>query len=270
MDSHCSATVECRGEFRAIAPQHALARNVKWRLSMVPIVVLCAALLMILAERLRPGRVWPNVKGWLGRAWVVSVLQGLVVVAFGATLDAYLVQHRLFARPDEAALVWPGLVGYLAVTFVFYWWHRARHRWDVLWRYLHQFHHSPQRLEVITAFYKHPAELVSNGVISGLVLYQLCGLSASQATVALTLCGLGELFYHWNVRTPRWVGFLIQRPEMHCEHHREGVHGSNYGDLPLWDLLFGNFYNPERLDGRCGFGEAEHRVPELLLARKVV
>ena len=42
----------------------------------------------------------------------------------------------------------PALVGYLAITFVYYWWHRARHQSDVLWRVLHQLHHSPARLEL--------------------------------------------------------------------------------------------------------------------------
>ncbi|MFT3924258.1 MAG: sterol desaturase family protein [Myxococcales bacterium] len=236
---------------------------------MVPLLILCAALFMITVERFRPARHWPRVKGWLVRAWVVSALQGLVVLAFGAFLDDFLQGQHLFVLARSGARLWPSLIGYVVVTFVFYWWHRARHRSDVLWRYLHQFHHSPQRLEAITAFYKHPLELVSNSMITSLVLYVLCGLSPAQAAGTLALCGLGELFYHWNVRTPRWLGLFIQRPEMHCEHHREGIHACNYGDLPVWDLLFGSYTNPEVFDGRCGFGDDEHRLRELLLARKV-
>ncbi len=64
-------------------------------------------------------------------------------------------------------------------------------------------------------------------------------------------------FQHWNVRTPQWLGYLIQRPESHCVHHRLGVHYYNYADLPLWDILFGTFRNPKEFRGECGF-ESPH------------
>jgi len=68
------------------------------------------------------------------------------------------------------------------------------------------------------------------------------------------------------VRTPRWIGYFIQRPEAHCEHHRLGVHGSNYGDLPLWDLLFGTFRNPASFAGDCGFAAPADRETLAMLA----
>ena len=57
------------------------------------------------------------------------------------------------------------------------------------------------------------------------------------------------------MRTPRWLGYLIQRPESHCRHHEFGVHASNYSDLPLWDILFGSFHNPASWEGRAGFSD---------------
>jgi len=45
-------------------------------------------------------------------------------------------------------------------------WHRARHESDFLWRWLHQVHHSPVRIEIMTTFYKHPVEQLVNGVLS--------------------------------------------------------------------------------------------------------
>jgi sterol desaturase/sphingolipid hydroxylase (fatty acid hydroxylase superfamily) len=78
------------------------------------------------------------------------------------------------------------------------------------------------------------------------------------------MSGLGELVYHWNVRTPYWLGFIFQRPESHCVHHQEGVHSSNYSDLPIWDMLFGTFRNPRDFDARCGLGDGEHRLGSML------
>jgi sterol desaturase/sphingolipid hydroxylase (fatty acid hydroxylase superfamily) len=61
------------------------------------------------------------------------------------------------------------------------------------------------------------------------------------------------LFQHWNVHTPVWMGYFIQRPESHCEHHRRGVHCAELRRLPALGLLFGSFRNPRRFEGDCGF-----------------
>jgi len=91
-------------------------------------------------------------------------------------------------------------------------------------------------------------------------------LNAVQATAAY----LAEFVYHWNVRTPHWLGYWIQRPESHCVHHQEGLHHYNYADLPIWDMLFGTFHNPRNWNGRCGFGpRGEHHLGEMLLGRIV-
>lgn len=236
---------------------------------MVPLVVLVAALLMIACERARPGRAWPEVAGWWTRALAFNGLQALAVLTLGRAVDGWIAALRPWSA-DALGTVGGALVGYLALTFVYYWWHRARHEVPLLWRWLHQLHHSPRRLEVLTSFYKHPLELVTNTLIPGAVLYLGVGLGPEAATGATLLAGLAELFYHWNVKTPRWLGWVIQRPESHCLHHEAGVHARNYGDLPLWDLLFGTFESPATFDGRCGFGDAEARVGDMLLGRDVL
>ncbi|MCH8043935.1 MAG: sterol desaturase family protein [Planctomycetes bacterium] len=67
----------------------------------------------------------------------------------------------------------------------------------------------------------------------------------------MLITALAELFYHWNVPTPYWLGFVFQRPESHCVHYQEGLHDYNYADLPLWDMLFGTFGSPKRWQLRC-------------------
>ncbi len=71
-----------------------------------------------------------------------------------------------------------------------------------------------------------------------------------------------------DIRTPRWLGYLIQRPESHCVHHQRGWHRNNYSDLPLWDILFGTFENPDASRYSCGFGvDAEQHVGTMLMGR---
>lgn len=73
----------------------------------------------------------------------------------------------------------------------------------------------------------------------------------------------GEYFYHANVRTPRWLRFIIQTPELHSIHHQYDVHSYNFGDIPLWDRLFGTYRDTTMFAGRCGF---PHGPEEKLIA----
>lgn len=235
----------------------------------VTLTVLALAVLMLAVERLKPGRQFPSVRGWWGRAIALNLVQIGIVFVAGTTWDGWLVRNRPWSA-DSLGLAGGAIVGYVVVTFIYYWWHRARHASDFLWRWFHQFHHSPQRIEIITSFYKHPFELVVNGILSSAIVYWLVGLDVKAATLAVTLTGIAELFYHWNVRTPYWVGFVIQRPESHLVHHEQGLHAFNYGDLPLWDMLFGTFRNPKAWDAKCGFADdRELRMSDLLLGRDV-
>ena len=216
------------------------------------LVVLGAAILMMACELARPGRSWPQVTGWWARALALNAVQVGSVFLAGVAWDGWLTQHRPWSA-DQLGTIGGAAVGYLAITFVYYWWHRWRHEYDFLWRWFHQVHHSPQRIEVITSFYKHPFEIVTNSVLSSVIVYWIVGLGPEAAAGAILLSGLAELFYHWNVPTPYWLGFVFQRPESHCVHHQAGLHSYNYADLPLWDMLFGTFRNPRKWDARCGF-----------------
>jgi fatty acid hydroxylase family protein len=40
---------------------------------------------------------------------------------------------------------------------------------------------------------------------------------------------IGEFFYHSNVRSPRWLKYVIQTPELHSIHHQLDVHRCNFG-----------------------------------------
>src|SRR3546814_13258247 len=77
------------------------------------------------------------------------------------------------------------------------------------------------------------------------------------------------MFQHANLKTPYWLGFIVTRPESHALHHERGVHAWNYGDIPLWDMLFGTFRNPPRWNGEAGFHEGSTHQWSMLLGRKV-
>ncbi|MFN0119704.1 MAG: sterol desaturase family protein [Blastocatellia bacterium] len=229
----------------------------------IPLVVIVCALILIAVECLAPGRQWPVVRGWWARVALLNAGQAAVVWLAGVVWDGWMLRNRPWSA-DGLGDAGGALPGYFVITFVYYWWHRWRHEIGFLWRWFHQTHHSPARIEVITSFYKHPFELIANSLLISAILYLVAGLGPRAATGALLISAIAELFYHWNVRTPYWLGFVIQRPESHCVHHQAGLHTYNFADLPLWDMLFGTFRNPREWHAQCGFGENEHRLAEML------
>lgn len=232
-------------------------------------VMVAIALAMIGLERVRPGRRWPAVPTWWARALAINGAQIALVFVAGATWERWLRGPHLFAlaahgRGAEIA------IGYLANVVWMYWAHRARHRFTLLWRWMHQLHHSPARIEILTAYYKHPLEITSESIATSVLLYVVLGVSPEAAFVITTTSGVLGLFYHWNVATPRWLGYVVQRPESHCIHHQHGVHAYNYSELPLVDIVFGTFRNPPRFVGQCGLGAGcEQQFAALLLGHDV-
>jgi sterol desaturase/sphingolipid hydroxylase (fatty acid hydroxylase superfamily) len=232
-------------------------------------IFVLAAFCLIL-ERTAPGWKLPAVRTWPFRVIVVNAFQLAVVLLAGISWERWLSARSLFYLQPRLSATAAGCMAYFVGTFVFYWWHRWRHRIDFLWLAFHQIHHSPQRIEVITSFYKHPAEMIANSIIGSLLCYTLLGLDLRGGAVFTFCCAAGEFFYHTNVRTPRWVGWFFQRPEMHRIHHEYARHQNNYGDITWWDMLFGTYENPSRFESTCGFdAEKEERLVHMLAFRDV-
>ena len=214
-------------------------------------------------ERAFVGWRLPKVKTWPFRVLLINAVQLSVLYLAGMTWEKWFQEYAFFQLPFSSIL--GGILSYFIATFIFYWWHRFRHESDFLWRVFHQIHHSPRRLEVITSFYKHPLEMIVNSVIGAFLVYILLGLPKEAAAVYTFLTALGEFFYHTNIKTPRSVGYVFQRPEMHRIHHQFGRHKNNYGDIVWWDMLFGTYENPPDFSNTCGFSaEKEERLLEML------
>jgi sterol desaturase/sphingolipid hydroxylase (fatty acid hydroxylase superfamily) len=182
-------------------------------------------------------------RGWRLRALAVSLAMFGVSLGAGRIWAAVLPERSLV---DGAALgTWGGAaLGILVYELVHYWYHRAAHHWDWLWRLGHQVHHSAESVDAFGAYYLHPLDAVLFTTWAVLVFFPLLGLSPEAGAIASAFLAFNAAFQHANIRTPRWLGYLVQRPESHGVHHGRGVHRYNYSDLPLWDMLFGTFRNP--------------------------
>ena len=227
-------------------------------MEMITTIILLGLILIIL-ERIFPDRILPLVKGWWSRVIVINLMQFGIIMLGMVTWDIWFKTHQFYVidgYPDFML----GFMAYLVITFVFYWWHRVRHDSYVLWVLFHQLHHSSSRLDKITSFYKHPLEIILNSLLMGSISYLLLGLNVEAVAWTILYSSIGEYVYHMNIRTPQWIGYIFQRPEMHKIHHKEGVHYNNFSDLPLWDMLFGTYENPkERVKDACGFCDMKER-----------
>jgi len=230
--------------------------------------ILGIGLFFILLERVIPDQNLPEVKGWWTRVIIINAFQLGVLYLGSISWDIWLQKFSVFNLNLNPIL--GGFIAYLITTFVFYWWHRWRHTINLFWLLFHQVHHSPQRIETITSFYKHPVEIICNSIIIGSVNFILLGLSIEAAGWNLLIAAVAEYLYHMNIKTPYWLGFIFQRPEMHRVHHQKGKHFNNFSDLPIWDMIFGTFKNPKNRDMKCGFEtEREAKLNEMLLFKNV-
>jgi sterol desaturase/sphingolipid hydroxylase (fatty acid hydroxylase superfamily) len=131
-------------------------------------------------------------------------------------------------------------------------------------------HHSPESLETLGAYYAHPLDTLVFTSSAVIVFFPVLGLTPEAGAVATAFLSFNAAFQHANIRTPRWLGYVIQRPESHGVHHERGVHAWNYADLPLLDIAFGTFRNPAVWEGETGFYQGgSSRVAEMLVGRDV-
>jgi len=229
------------------------------------LLVLGTYLLMLAAEAAFPARRFPAIRGWRAVGLLGLVMMyGVGIIAPLLLPVEWLDRHRLV---DGTKLGVPlGVVaGYMVLSFASFVWHRALHRFSFLWR-LHQLHHSPRRLDLSSGTVFHPVDLLMFTVVQVVALTLVIGLDPLAAAITGYVATFYSFFQHWNVKTPRWLGYLIQRPEAHCRHHEVDVHARNYADFPLWDILFGTFESPPTFEGHVGFAGSPSIRKMLLLA----
>lgn len=229
-------------------------------------LLLPAFLLLDLVVRAR-GYATP--RAWRWRALAVTAGAFWLSLQVGEAWVRLLPEATLLDLSGLGAW-WGGLVGILVYELFHYGYHRAAHEWGWLWRASHRMHHAAESLDAFGAWYLHPLDVVAFTSIGTLVGFPLLGLSPEAGALMGAFLAFNAMFQHANLRTPRWVGWFVQRPEAHAVHHARGVHAFNYSDLPLWDVVFGTYRNPARFEGAVGFEHGDSaRLGALLLGRSL-
>src|SRR6478735_4130365 len=89
-----------------------------------------------------------------------TVVLVAIVVSFFVfmAIEALIPAKRAMPEVSHWGL-WAAIPTIVLTTFFTYWSHRLQHRFDVLWRLGHQFHHGVARVDIASAFIFHPVDV---------------------------------------------------------------------------------------------------------------
>jgi sterol desaturase/sphingolipid hydroxylase (fatty acid hydroxylase superfamily) len=238
--------------------------------NIVPVAIIGFFLAFIALEALRPARRdLPKVAWWKVKGILFFVMTAVISSVLPFVWGDLVTKHALLNLSGLGTIA-GAAVGYVAFQLAGYWWHRFQHTSSFVWRWSHQMHHSAERVDIWGVLLFHPFDIVAFAALSSTVYSLLLGLSPGAVALANLYGIFASFLQHANIRTPRWLGLIIQRPEAHGIHHQRGVHGYNYADLPLWDIVFGTFRNPAVWREQAGFYDGgSKRIGAMLLGRDI-
>lgn len=203
----------------------------------------------------------------LGLSGLNAILSWFIVVP----LTAAAAGHALDWRPLWWA-GWPGLVAdVLILDLWIYGWHRANHRFPLLWQF-HEIHHLDNFLDASSGLRFHFAEVLLSSLVRAVVIL-LLGVPLVSILVFETLVAVFAMFQHSNLRLPpafeRPLSWLIVTPSIHWIHHHaiRRDTDSNYAFLlSLWDHVFRS-RSPTVRDPEMPIGvegKTDQTLPELV------
>ena len=201
----------------------------------------------------------------------IFIYSGSIAAPFYAiTLDPMLSDMRSLLGMDVWPHHWP-MIGQVILAFflselIWYWFHRAEHRWSLVWRLSgHGAHHSFKNLSALNFGANHPLEYFVLLVPSAIVEL-LFGAGAAIGGAAILLVTQASIV-HSNIPTnSKGIGWLLTTNHYHIHHHSLVIEESNtnYGcAVILWDRLFGTFSDNNTIE--TGIGPSEPSMWNKLL-----
>jgi sterol desaturase/sphingolipid hydroxylase (fatty acid hydroxylase superfamily) len=150
----------------------------------------------------------------------------------------------------------------LVADFTQYWVHRTFHATAFLWPF-HAIHHSAEEMDWLAGSRLHLVDVILTRGLTYVPIFIL-GFSNAALMAYVFLVAAQATFIHANVRWRlRPVRRLIATPAFHHWHHsadREAVDKNFAVHTPLWDILFGTYYLPDRWPAAYGLN-SERDVP---------
>lgn len=180
--------------------------------------------------------------------------------------EAHDLSWRL-GRVNTGFLALDTLLFGLAFSFFDYWDHRLSHT-GPFW-YLHRFHHSATEMSLVTHARNHPAGKLFTPFLFAWP-YLLFDFPPAAAALFLYLNEMQQMVLHsrtgWSYG---WFGdWILMSPRAHWIHHSplpEHADRNLSNITPLWDRLFGTWYDGDVLNTEIGIREARHNTGNVVL-----
>jgi len=232
--------------------------------------IVAVALGLFLERRARhaPMRASWQINGGL---WVVDgVVIAITCGACACSVALWATRSQFGLLNALAAPLWLAIPATIfGLDLVSYAWHRANHRFPVLWRF-HRVHHSDASFTVSTALRFHPGELLLS-VPLRLAAIAVIGAPVVAVAAFEVVFMLANLLEHGNIDLPlgleRRLGRISVTPALHRLHHsrRERDLDSNFGTVfSFWDRLLGT-HRPSSSASAVEVGLPDLRPPSSLL-----
>ena len=156
----------------------------------------------------------------------------------------------------------------LAADFTQYWVHRMFHAVPLLWPF-HAIHHSIEEMDWLAGSRLHLVDVIVTRGLTYVPIFVL-GFSREALAIYVFIVAAQATFIHANVRWEfRPLRRVVATPAFHHWHHaaeRDAVDKNFAVHTPIWDLLFGTYYLPDRWPSAYGL-LGGRRVPDRWLTQ---
>tara|TARA_B100000900_G_scaffold300980_1_gene259544 strand:+ start:2353 stop:3195 length:843 start_codon:yes stop_codon:yes gene_type:complete len=180
-----------------------------------------------------------------------GLLAGNIVVNIGTKgailfFYFYLYEFRIFTINDLISTTAVWILTFVAIDFVYYWYHRFSHRVRFMWA-VHMNHHSSEEMNFTVALRQAwfgPITKVPFFFILPIIGFD--PLITALAGVAATLWGVTG--HTQVIKTLGPLEYILVTPSSHRVHHGSNPEyiDKNYGNMFIvWDRLFGTFAKEE-------------------------
>jgi sterol desaturase/sphingolipid hydroxylase (fatty acid hydroxylase superfamily) len=232
---------------------------VNWTIA-APIIIVAGALVIIGLERLRPYDHQPLWRPGLAVDLIGYALFQSAVLSFVINGLVRAIDNATGASHHGVVSDWPfaAQVALFVVThdFYIYWFHRAQHRFPILWR-LHEAHHSALQVDWLAGARSHALEIVINQTVEVSAMV-LLGASPDVMLCKGAISVVWGMWIHANIDVHTgWLQRIINGPEVHRWHHAIDYKppGKNFATkFAFWDYLFRTVDRPPSKPAGYGLG----------------
>jgi sterol desaturase/sphingolipid hydroxylase (fatty acid hydroxylase superfamily) len=182
-----------------------------------------------------------------------NILYGVILLGFGGFI-AGAVYAAIPFKPMllETGGPWVTAGRVLLYTFVldflFYWFHRAQHRFRWFWE-IHELHHADSELNVTTSLRSYWLDRPLQTVFVAFPALYVIGFDSVAMTITTIVTTINLAVTHANLRISfGWLTPVIVGPQLHRIHHSTlpEHQGKNLAQIfPIIDIVFGTYYHPK-------------------------